>query len=83
MAILKLEDDTILTDINDIGQELAPLNIQLNCWAVGDNRELHRLLPEDSFVETSNCNVSRCGFIPQLGNTAFGLSFTAFTNQVC
>ncbi|WP_414572237.1 hypothetical protein [Nostoc sp. CCY 9925] len=53
MAILKLEDDTILTDINDIGQELAPLNIQLNCWAIGDNRELHRLLAEDSLVETS------------------------------
>ncbi|MDZ8184418.1 MAG: acireductone dioxygenase [Nostoc sp. ChiSLP02] len=51
MAILKLEDDTILTDINDIGQELAPLNIQLNRWAVGDNPELHRLLAQDSLNE--------------------------------
>ncbi|MGF1986322.1 MAG: 1,2-dihydroxy-3-keto-5-methylthiopentene dioxygenase [Nostoc sp. ZfuVER08] len=48
MAILKLENDTILTDINDIGQELTPLNIQLNRWAVGDNPELHRLLAENS-----------------------------------
>ncbi|MBX9258466.1 acireductone dioxygenase [Desmonostoc muscorum CCALA 125] len=48
MAILKLEDDTILTDINDIAQELTALNIQLNRWAVVDNPKLHRLLAEDS-----------------------------------
>ncbi|MBD2489746.1 acireductone dioxygenase [Aulosira sp. FACHB-615] len=51
MAILKLEDGKILTDINHIAKELAPLNIQLNRWSVGENSELHHLLNQDSLNE--------------------------------
>lgn len=48
MAILKLEDGTVYSDRKHISQELAPLDIQLNHWPVGDDPELHRLLAQDS-----------------------------------
>lgn len=72
MAILKLEDDTILTDINDVAQELTPLNIQLNGWAVGDNSELHRLLAQDSLNDDEKEQVLKAldGYFNQLQQTA-------------
>lgn len=72
MAILKLEDDTILTDINDIGQELAPLNIQLNRWAVGNNPQLRSLLAQDSLNEDEKEQVLKAldGYFNQLQQTA-------------
>ncbi|MBE9206614.1 cupin domain-containing protein [Nostoc sp. LEGE 06077] len=57
MAILKLEAGKILTDINQIAQELAPLNIQLNRWSVGENAELHHLLTQDSLNEDQKVQV--------------------------
>ncbi|MBU7582177.1 MAG: acireductone dioxygenase [Nostoc sp. TH1S01] len=57
MAILKLEDGKILTDINHITQELAPLNIQLNRWPVQENPELHHLLTQDSLNEDQKAQV--------------------------
>ncbi|GAA6623477.1 1,2-dihydroxy-3-keto-5-methylthiopentene dioxygenase [Scytonema sp. NUACC26] len=51
MAILKLEDGSQHTDLNKITQELAPLNIQLNRWTVGDDGQLHQLLAQDSLNE--------------------------------
>ncbi|OZH56048.1 acireductone dioxygenase, partial [Hydrocoleum sp. CS-953] len=47
MAILKLEDGTIYTQINDISRELKPLNVKLNHWPVGENPETHNLLAKD------------------------------------
>jgi len=47
MAILQLEDGTTYTQLGDIARELAPLNVQLNRWSVGDNPEIHRLLAKD------------------------------------
>ncbi|NMG07929.1 cupin domain-containing protein [Brasilonema sp. UFV-L1] len=51
MAILQLQDGTRYTDLQNISRELAPLNIQLNHWAVGDSHELHQLLAQDSLNE--------------------------------
>lgn len=48
MAILRIEDGTTYTQLEDIARELAPLNVQLNCWPVGDNSEIQRLLAQDS-----------------------------------
>ncbi|MGB3754897.1 MAG: cupin domain-containing protein [Rivularia sp. (in: cyanobacteria)] len=47
MAILRLEDDTTYTEINDIQRELAPLNIQINCWEIGNDTKLKALLAQD------------------------------------
>jgi len=72
MAILKLEDDTILTDINDIGQELAPLNIKLNRRAVGNNPQLRSLLAQDSLNEDEKEQVLKAldGYFNQLQQIA-------------
>ncbi|MCC5636385.1 acireductone dioxygenase [Nostoc sp. CHAB 5844] len=72
MAILKLEDGKILTDINHIAQELAPLNIQLNRWPVGEETELHRLLTQDSLNEDQKAQVLRSldHYFEQLQQTA-------------
>jgi 1,2-dihydroxy-3-keto-5-methylthiopentene dioxygenase len=37
MAILQLENGQILTDLEQIGEHLTPLKIQLKRWPVGDN----------------------------------------------
>ncbi len=72
MAILKLEDGTRHTDLKNITQELAPLNIQLNRWAVGDNRQLHQLLAQDSLSEDEKEQVltSLDSYFKQLQQTA-------------
>jgi 1,2-dihydroxy-3-keto-5-methylthiopentene dioxygenase len=44
MASLRLENGTTMTDLGAIGQELAPLKIQLSQWPVGDDAGLHQLL---------------------------------------
>jgi 1,2-dihydroxy-3-keto-5-methylthiopentene dioxygenase len=36
MASLRLDNGTVLTDLAEIGQKLAPLNIQLNHWPIDD-----------------------------------------------
>jgi 1,2-dihydroxy-3-keto-5-methylthiopentene dioxygenase len=51
MAILRLEDGTTYTQLEDIAQELAPLNVQLNRWPVGDNPEIHALLAKDALSD--------------------------------
>jgi 1,2-dihydroxy-3-keto-5-methylthiopentene dioxygenase len=51
MAILQLEDGTTYTQLGDIARELAPLNVQLNRWSVGDNPEIHRLLAKDALSD--------------------------------
>jgi 1,2-dihydroxy-3-keto-5-methylthiopentene dioxygenase len=48
MAILKLENGTTHTHLADISCELAPLNIQLNYWSVGEDPQLRQLLARES-----------------------------------
>lgn len=48
MAILRLEDGTTYTDLNDIACELAPLNVELNYWTVGDNQQTRALLAKEA-----------------------------------
>lgn len=47
MAILRLEDDTTYTHWSDIQRELAPLNIQINSWQIGNDTKLNALLAQD------------------------------------
>ena len=51
MAILKLEDGTLYTDLQLIKDELASLNITLNYWSVGNNPQLRELLAKDSLSQ--------------------------------
>lgn len=51
MAILQLEDGTTYTELDDLERELAPLNVQLNRWPVGDNPEIQALLAKDALSD--------------------------------
>lgn len=72
MAILQLENGTIYTDLRDIAKELAPLNIELNRWPVGENPELHDLLAKDGLNEDEKEQVLKAldGYFEQLQQTA-------------
>ena len=48
MAILELQNGTVYTDLQAISKELAPLNIRLNYWAIGENSQLHEKLAKAS-----------------------------------
>lgn len=48
MAILRLENGTTYTQLEDISRELASLNAQLNYWSVGDNEEIRSLLAKSA-----------------------------------
>jgi 1,2-dihydroxy-3-keto-5-methylthiopentene dioxygenase len=51
MAILRLEDGTVLTDWAAIAAELAPLQIQLNHWSTGDDPQVQSLLTQTSLSD--------------------------------
>jgi 1,2-dihydroxy-3-keto-5-methylthiopentene dioxygenase len=51
MAILRLEDGTTYTQLEDIARELAPLKVQLNYWSVGENPETRNLLAKEALNE--------------------------------
>jgi len=51
MAILKLENGTTYTELEDIARELAPLNVQLNYWAIGEKAQIRQLLSQESLTE--------------------------------
>lgn len=51
MAILQLENGTILKDIEQISAELAPLNIRLNRWPVSNSPQSQILLTSPSLSE--------------------------------
>lgn len=72
MAILQLEDGTTYTKLDDIERELAPLNIQLNHWPVGDNSEIHTLLAQDTLSDDQKEQVlqSLDGYFEQLKASA-------------
>jgi 1,2-dihydroxy-3-keto-5-methylthiopentene dioxygenase len=72
MAILKLEDGMLLTDLKEIAHELAPLNIQINHWSVGDDPRLQRLLAQDSLTEDEKEQVLKAldNYFEELKQTA-------------
>jgi 1,2-dihydroxy-3-keto-5-methylthiopentene dioxygenase len=51
MAILRMEDGRSLTDLETIALELAPLNVGLSYWTMGDNSELQQLLQLEALNE--------------------------------
>ncbi|MBF2025585.1 MAG: cupin domain-containing protein [Oscillatoriales cyanobacterium C42_A2020_001] len=57
MATLRLENGAILTDADAIADELAPLNIQLNQWTLGDNPALQNLLVQEQLHEIEKAQV--------------------------
>ncbi|MBD2435519.1 acireductone dioxygenase [Nostoc sp. FACHB-110] len=72
MAILKLENGTLYTDLNQIIQELAPLNIQINRWNIPNNPELQSLLANSSLNEDEKEQVLKTldSYFEQLQQTA-------------
>ena len=72
MAILRLENGTIHTQLSDIARELAPLNIQLNRWPVGDNPRIRELLALDALDDNQKEQVLQAldGYFQQLSETA-------------
>ena len=51
MAILRMEDGQKLTELEAIAAELAPLNIGLSYWTMGDDSELQMLLQSQALNE--------------------------------
>ncbi|WP_088888869.1 1,2-dihydroxy-3-keto-5-methylthiopentene dioxygenase [Leptolyngbya ohadii] len=51
MATLQLEDGTLLTELDDIAEELAPLGIALHSWSIGNDPELRQLLSQEVLTE--------------------------------
>jgi 1,2-dihydroxy-3-keto-5-methylthiopentene dioxygenase len=46
MAVLRLTDGTVYHDRVDIDRELAPLNIQLQNWSLGNNPQVLKILQQ-------------------------------------
>ena len=72
MAILRLENGTTYTQQSDITRELAPLNIQLNRWPVGDSAEIQNLLAKDALDDNQKEQVLQAldGYFQQLSESA-------------
>ena len=72
MAILRLEDGTTYTKLDDIARELAPLNIGFSFWTVGDDPEIHRLLAKDALNDEEKEQVLQAldGYFEELKQTA-------------
>ncbi len=72
MAVLKLENGTLYNDLDDIIQELAPLNISINRWHIPNNPELQSLLTQDSLNEEEKEQVLQAldNYFEQLQKTA-------------
>ncbi len=72
MAILRLEEGITYTNLDDIERELAPLNVRLNQWPVGDNPEMQALLAKDVLNDEQKEQVlqSLDGYFEQLKASA-------------
>jgi len=57
VAILRLEDGTTYTQVDDIARELAPLSVQLKRWPVGDNPDVQNLLAKDALSDEEKAQV--------------------------
>jgi 1,2-dihydroxy-3-keto-5-methylthiopentene dioxygenase len=72
VAILRLEEGITYTNLDDIERELAPLNVRLNQWPVGDNPEMQALLAKDVLNDEQKEQVlqSLDGYFEQLKASA-------------
>ncbi|MFM7449189.1 MAG: 1,2-dihydroxy-3-keto-5-methylthiopentene dioxygenase [Leptolyngbyaceae cyanobacterium] len=72
MATLRLDNGMILTDLQSIAAELAPLQIQLNRWPVGDDARLLQLLVQEQLADSEKEQVltGLDGYFHQLQQTA-------------
>jgi 1,2-dihydroxy-3-keto-5-methylthiopentene dioxygenase len=72
VAILRLEEGTTYTNLDDIERELAPLNVRLSRWPVGDNPEIQQLLAKDALNDEQKEQVlqSLDGYFEQLKASA-------------
>jgi 1,2-dihydroxy-3-keto-5-methylthiopentene dioxygenase len=72
MAILQLENGTIYTQLAEIQQQLATLNVQLNRWPVSNNPENQHLLVQDTLNDAEKEQVlqSLDHYFEQLKQTA-------------
>lgn len=52
MATLRLENGRVLSDLQSIAAELAPLHIQLKRWPVGNDPHLCQLLAQEQLTDT-------------------------------
>lgn len=52
MAILQREDGTTCTELEAIARELAPLNIQLHRWPVGEDPQTRALLAKEALSDS-------------------------------
>ncbi len=57
MASLRLENGITLTDLAPIAMELAPLNVELSHWGVGDNSTVQTLLQKAALTEDEKAHV--------------------------
>lgn len=57
MAELKFETQQVITDLNKIQAELAPLSIHLDRWPTGDDPQTIQLLAKDSLDEAEKESV--------------------------
>jgi 1,2-dihydroxy-3-keto-5-methylthiopentene dioxygenase len=57
MAILKMSDGQIYYQQQEMQRELAPLNIQLRHWPLGENPALHQLLAQDQLTDSEKESV--------------------------
>ncbi|HBB34156.1 MAG TPA: acireductone dioxygenase [Cyanobacteria bacterium UBA8803] len=72
MAILQLENGTAYTQLDDIARELAPLNVELNRWPVGDDPVIQSLLAQDVLSDAQKEQVLQAldSYFEQLKQTA-------------
>jgi 1,2-dihydroxy-3-keto-5-methylthiopentene dioxygenase len=72
MAILQLENGTTYTHLEKITGELAPLNIQLNVWTVGDSPRTRHLLSQETLndEEKEEVLIALDGYFEKLQHTA-------------
>jgi 1,2-dihydroxy-3-keto-5-methylthiopentene dioxygenase len=52
MAKIRLENGLTITDLPSIAATLAPLNIQLHHWPIGESAELRSLLAQESLDDS-------------------------------
>jgi 1,2-dihydroxy-3-keto-5-methylthiopentene dioxygenase len=72
MSILRLENGTTYTQLSDIVRELAPLNVQIDRWPVGEDPKLKALLAQEilSDAEKEHALQSLDIYFQQLQQTA-------------
>ncbi|MFW6358019.1 MAG: 1,2-dihydroxy-3-keto-5-methylthiopentene dioxygenase [Chroococcales cyanobacterium] len=72
MAILRLEDGTTYTELDDISRELASMNVSLNSWPVGNNPQIQALLEKEALndAEKEQVLVALDSYFEHLQETA-------------